>query len=477
MDKPKARVDVAQAVRRFVAEQELLSLGDSLLVGVSGGADSVALLLCLYELSHSLAFKLTVAHLNHGLRGQAAEDDARFVVKLCADLAVPVVARAVDVVARRKISRESWQEAARAERFRFFADVCREQGQNKVALAHHQDDQVETIILNLTRGAGLQGLSGMRPREQGLFGLTLVRPLLAVNRVSIEAFLSERGQVYRDDYSNLDTKYRRNLVRHEVLPLLGKINSDAAGALLRLADYAREADDYICAQARPLWLAAHEVLSHGTGLRLDRLRTCPPALTSRLLQWAYAQESGEASDLETVHIEGCLRLLDRQAGRRIHLPHGIAALRARHHLVFYREPPEPHAPYELDLPVPGTVTLPDGSVIAVERVDHAPAEYPPSSAAVTYVAGIKLWLKVRNRRPGDTYIPLGASGHKKLKQAMSEAEIPLPWRGRIPVVVTDGTPVWVPGLRVAEQFRVPDNRLGDVFKLTYLHRGKNICSS
>lgn len=477
MERTKARADVAQAVRQFVAEQSIISHGDHLLVGVSGGADSVALLLCLCELAAPLAVKLTVAHLNHGLRGQAADEDAHFVADLCGRLAIPVVTGKVDVAARRKESHESLQQAARAERFRFFAAICREQGQNKIALAHHQGDQVETILLNLIRGTGLQGLAGMKPLERGLFGLTLIRPLLSVDRVDILAFLAERGQGYREDYTNLDTKYRRNLVRHEVLPLLSGINSDVAGALLRVGDHARAADDYISLQAASPWQESYRSLPYGTGLRADVLLACHRALGARLLAWAYAKEREGEGDLETVHIEACRRLLNSQTGRRIHLPGHITALRTRDCLVFYRERREPDTPFELELTLPGEVTLPDGSTLTAEPVEHLPAGYPPPSAPQAYVAGLNHLLKVRNRRPGDTYIPLGASGHKKLKRSMSEAEIPLPWRDRLPVVVADGRVVWVPGLRIAEEFRVPETRLGYVFKLTYLHGGKNTCNN
>jgi len=467
MDKSKVAADVPHAVKQFCSKHRLLKQGDHLLVGVSGGADSVALLLCLRDMAQDFAVRLTVAHLNHGLRGQVAADDALFVAALCRAMAVPLVSHTVDVAARHKSSGESLQQAARRERFRFFADVCRGQGQNKVALAHHQDDQVETMLLNLMRGTGLKGLAGMRPLDRGLFDLTLIRPLLAVNRASIEAFLAERGQKYRDDHTNLDTKYRRNLVRHEVLPLLGKLNSDAARALLRVNRHMQAADDYISAQATSLWLTAHAPLSYGTGLRLDSLRHCHRALTARLLQWAHAQECMGESDMETAHIEACLGLLDRQAGRKIRLPGGITAQRARHHLVFYRAQPDLSKPYEIELSVPGEAVLPDGSVISAEPVAAIPAHYPPSSAAIAYITGTNTKLTVRNRRPGDTYIPLGASGHKKLKQAMSEAEIPLPWRDTLPVVVFDDMVVWVPGLRIAEQFRVPEDRLANAFKLTY----------
>ena len=477
MDRPRVRMDVTQAVRLFAAEQRLLSHGDHLLVGVSGGADSVALLLCLHELAASLALKLTVAHLNHGLRGQDADEDAHFVAKLCGGLAIPVVTGTADVAARRKSSHESLQQAARVERFRFFAAVVSTHGPNKVALAHHQGDQAETILLNLIRGAGLQGLGGMKPLERGLFGLTLIRPLLSVKRADILAFLAERGQGYRDDYTNLDTRYRRNLVRHEVLPLLSGINRDVDGALLRVGDHARAADDYICMQAAREWQEAYWSLPFGTGLRIDVLRACHGALGARLLGWAYAKEHAREGDIESAHIEACWRLLDRQVGRRINLPGYITVLRMRSHLVFYCERPLPDTPYELELPLPGEVHLPDGSVLTAEPVEHLPGDYPSSSAPVAYVAGVKLLLKVRNRRPGDTYIPLGASGHKKLKRSMSEAEIPLPWRSRLPVVVADGRVVWVPGLRIAREFRVPETGLGCVFKLTYLHGGKNTCSN
>jgi len=463
-----------QVVERFIAKHQLLKPGDHLLVGVSGGADSVALLLCLVELAPAMSVTLTAAHVNHGLRGEAAAEDARFVAELCRDLAVPCVTSSIDVRAFRP-HLSSLQEAAREARFRFFAKVCQEQGQNKVALGHHQDDRVETVLLNLTRGAGLNGLVGMRPVNRGLFGLTIIRPLLGVNRAAIEAYLCERKQMHKDDLSNLDTKYSRNLVRHEVLPVLRKLNSDAANALLRVADHAAHDDDYITREAQSLWLVIHDPLSLGNALRLDPLLSVHSAIAMRLFRWAYAKEHGCERNLESVHMEGCLRLLGQQAGRRQHLPGGITVLRTRHHLVFYRSGQSPQEPYERELPIPGRIVLPCGSTLSVEVATEVPAHFPPPSAPLAFVSGIKNILKVRNRRPGDTYIPLGASGHKKLKEAMSEAQIPLPWRGTLPVVEAEGAVVWVPGLRVAEQFRVPSPKLDRTFKLTYRHGGKDNC--
>jgi len=457
-----------ERVMKFVVQKGLIETGDRILVGVSGGADSVALLLVLHELSQHLSFTVSVAHLNHGLRGEEASLDSRFVKDWCDKLGLDCECGDVSIPLLMQGKSVSLQEVARQERFRFFRAVMEQKSLNKLALAHHRDDQAETVLLRLMRGTGLSGLQGMKPIEQGLSGLLIVRPFLAVSRQEIEAFLAERGQGYRLDLSNLGTEYSRNFVRLSVMPALRQINPQVALALNRLSSQVVQNVDYLHRQAQPVCEVAIEVLDFGVGVRLDALRGVHEALVMRVLTEAYFRLVLTRKDLETIHLADIFALLDKQVGRRIALPHGVRVLRAREHLVFYAAAEENQPNYTLTISVPGEYVLPCGGKLVARRV----AECAVSLGAVNgYAACISYSgnsVVVRNRRPHDSYILLGGVGHKKVKQAMSEARIPLPWRDNWPIIEVEGQIAWVPGLRVANAF-CPEPKK-NILELFY-HRG------
>lgn len=462
-------VYMLETVRGYVHNHHLVTAQDRVLVGVSGGADSVALLRILAALSSSIGFTVMAAHLNHGFRGEEAALDARFVGWLCEGLNIPVVIDYVDIPAIVRAKGGSPQQVARLERFSFFARVSSEHKLNKVALGHHRGDLAETMLLKLVRGAGLSGLTAMAPMEKGINDLTIVRPLLSVSREDIERYLSELSQAYREDSSNKKTEYKRNFVRHRVLPLLRELNPDAETALARASESVAIDAHFIDEQFSAVWPDSHVSLPLGTGLLINALTRLHRALAVRMVFRAYEVVRGSRLNLEAIHVDDCLLLLARQVGRRVDLPGGITALRTREHLLFYRGYNQPPRPFELELMVPGSLVMPDGSSLSIESVESAPAVWPPSSAAFAYVTCSKKKLKVRNRRPGDTYVPLGTSITKKLKEAMSEAMVPRPWRDVLPVVEADGAIMWVPGLRVSELFRADD--AANLFKLTYRHGG------
>lgn len=455
---------------KFVVKNGLAEPGDRILVGVSGGADSVALLLVLHELSLRLSFTVRVAHLNHGLRGEEADLDSRFVKDLCHKLGVDCECGYVSIPKLLEGKSVSMQDVARQERFRFFSAAMQRFGLNKLALAHHQDDQAETVLLRLLRGTGLSGLRAMSPLERGLAGILIVRPFLMVSRQEIEAFLALRGQDYRVDSSNLGTEYSRNYVRLSVMPLLRQINPQVAVALYRLSSQVAQDVDYMSIQALPICAAAISALDFGVGVRLEALMGVHAALVMRVLTEAYFRVATVRKDLETIHLAETFALLDKQVGRRITLPAGVRVLRTREHLVFYSATEENQENYHLTISVPGEYNLPCGGKLVARRVTECSANQPGDfgyAACLSYSGDL---VVVRNRRPHDAYILLGGVGRKKVKQAMSEARIPLPWRDTWPIIEIEGQIAWVPGLRVANAFCPKEQNT--ILELFYQRGGK-----
>jgi len=455
---------------KFVVKNGLVEAGDRILLGVSGGADSVALLLVLHELALRLSFTVGVAHLNHGLRGEEASLDSRFVKDLCDKLGLDCECGDVSIPLLMQGKSVSLQEVARQERFKFFRAAMEQGSFNKLALAHHQDDQAETLLLRMLRGTGLSGLQGMKSLEQGLAGILIVRPFLAVSRQEIEAFLAERGQAYRVDSSNLGAEYSRNFVRLNVMPELRQMNPQVALALNRLSSQVVQYVDYLQGQAKPICEAAIEALDFGVGVRLDALKGVHEALVMLVLTEAYFRIALTSKDLETIHLADIFALLGKQVGRRIALPRSVRVLRAREHLVFYAAAEESHARYALTISVPGEYILPCGGKMVARRVDECAANLRGTIGYAACISYSGNSIVVRNRRPHDSYILLGGVGHKKVKQAMSEARIPLPWRDTWPIIEVEGQIAWVPGLRVADAFG-PDSQK-TILELFYQRGGK-----
>jgi len=457
-------------VEQYVQSNRLAGQGDRLLVGVSGGADSVALLLVLHELAERHSFALVVAHLNHGFRGEEAAEDSRFVKELSARLGIACECGYTSVPTLLMGRNASPQVVAREERFRFFKGVMEKHALHKLALAHHQDDQAETVLLRLIRGTGMRGLRGMSPHDHGLFGISIIRPFLAVSQKEVLEYLAARGQQYRTDSSNLGTEYSRNFLRHVVMPELCKINHEAPVALDRLARQVAIDMDYLEGRVLLELAEAVEPLGLGVGVKLTHLRKLHQALSRRLLMAAYRQIAGEEDhSLEAVHLAAVEDLIGKQPGRRVVLPAMMCALRTREHIVFYHSHAEEGVPYCLTLPVPGEEHLPCGGTVTAVLVDAWPPDFAARTCYEAYLSWTSNIITVRNRRPHDAYIPLGALGHKKVKQAMSEAGIPLPWRANWPIIEVMGQVAWVPGLRVAHRYRAMPE--GPILRLTYKRGG------
>ncbi|MEE9202345.1 MAG: tRNA lysidine(34) synthetase TilS [Dehalococcoidia bacterium] len=445
----------------FLREHRLFPPGETVVAAVSGGPDSLCLLHLLWRLRGELGIGLHAAHLDHMLRGEEAEADARFVAQTCAGLGVPLSAERQDVAAHRKRHRLSTEEAARQVRYRFLARVARGVEAGRVAVGHTADDQVETVLLNLVRGAGARGLRGMAPvspwPEAGV-PLLLVRPLLQASRGETEAYCRWLGLSPRQDSSNLHPGPLRNRIRGRLLPLLEGLNPRVRQALLRTARALSHDLDYLEAAVARAWPEVVSASGEGLSLDLARLRGLHPALQRHLLLRAAGEVIGR-EDVAGVHVEEVLRLLGRPGSHRLSLPRGLVVSTLGDSAYLGRgEAPCPLPPLggEYPLTVPGDTTLPGWRVNAqvLEKMPATDVEGLDGLVALMDFEAAGAELLVRPRRPGDRFRPLGLGGEKKLQDFMVDARIPRPWRGRVPVVCSPRHILWLVGWRLDERVRL-----------------------
>jgi tRNA(Ile)-lysidine synthase len=410
------------------------SAGERIVVGLSGGPDSVALLDVMTGRARREDFTVVAAHLDHALRPDSGQD-AVFCAELCARLAVSLRTGHADVRARRRADGGGIEEAARLERLAFLRHVKDEEGASWIVLAHTGDDQAETVLLRLVRGAGALGLSGMRPRAGDL-----LRPMLALSRADVLEHLASRSLTWREDPSNADLSIARNRVRRELLPYLERhFNPAVREALARSASVFAEEADVLATVA-----AAAQGRAEGDGcvLSIEALRSAPRAL-GRLTVRRALQAAGGLRGVGLKHVEAILDLAATAApsGRRVALPGGREAVFHFGEVRLSRRQ-EPGAAFALPLSVPGAVALPDGSRL-VARAARGPAAFKGASTVVSVPDGP---LEVRTRRPGDR---VRAAGREvSLRRFLMDKRVPARERGSLPLLAAGRRVFWVPGQRL-----------------------------
>jgi len=418
----------SQQVQSVIEAHGLLSKGSHVLVGVSGGADSVALLQLLVSLAESFDLSISVAHLNHGIRPEAAED-AAFVKALCKDLGVPFYTEEVDVPAQAEATGASLEMAARDARYAFFSRTVAKCGADAVATAHTRDDQAETVLLKLCRGAGTAGLRGVA-RKTVMHGVRVIRPLLDVSREEVVGFLNERELAWREDATNTDTRMKRNFVRHEVLPLLESgLNPRVKEALSRTAELLGEEEALLTALAKQ---ALKGVQDEAGELRLNPLCALEPALRRRVLQAWLIRMGVPKGDV-------CFDLVERldamskstDGSQLVELAPGCNVQREYDRLRVTHGATDTCAIPETTLNVPGetllagaglriTATLSEG----FERTPAGPLGEFPCKAWIRWDADAPPLLRVRAWYPGDRIHPVGLEGSCKLQDLFVDAKVP-----------------------------------------------------
>ncbi|NLX23731.1 MAG: tRNA lysidine(34) synthetase TilS [Phycisphaerae bacterium] len=446
------------------------------LIGVSGGPDSVALLhlFCWLNQQPDWRVPLRVAHLNHQLRGTDADEDARFVADLCDSLRIPCDIGTADVTTRARQAGLSNEHAGRQCRFEFFERLCLKHAIHTVALAHHADDNAETILHRIIRGTGIRGLAGIRPtrklREDS--EIRVIRPLLAIRRTHIEAYLKECGLTFRTDASNHSPTYTRNRLRHDVLPLLReRFNPQIEDALLRLAEQARDIDAYLAEtgeRAINTLIVEHD--DHQLVLHCPPLLRKPRVIQTQLIRKAILLMGSPEGELTYAHLNAVADLAAGQDGSKsLDLPAGLRVSRRYSQLVLERATAAPGTDLRCDdirVSTAGTTPLPGfnleitvqllaaddrlidnhiahqaerGQFVYEEWID-ADAVHPP--------------LIARSRRAGDRFFPLGMTGMKKISDFLIDEKVQAARRDRIVLLCDQLGPIWVVPLRLDERVRL-----------------------
>ncbi len=478
-------MDVLSSVRQAIDRHGLLTGGGTVVVGVSGGPDSLCLLHVLSRLRGDYGIALHVAHLDHCLRGSESQEDAAFVARLAEEWGLPATVESRDVLCLAKGSKLAIEEAARQARYSFLAQVALAVGVKRIAVGHHADDQTETIIMHWLRGAGLAGLRGMLPlTELGRMrleaawpnrpplNLQLIRPLLETPRAEIESYCREHGLKPRFDRSNLDTTYYRNRLRHELIPYLESYNPNIREVLRRSAQVISDDYSFLQADLERVWPAVVSSESEeAITFDLERWRNLPTSQQRSTLREAIHRLRRSLRNINWIHTENALLALRvKPAGTQIALPQGLMLSIGYRDFTVADEDYVPEVDWPLllmeSLPVavPGVTELPDSGwcleAALIERgefrEDHLDNPNPWQAFLDCEEAGTELVL--RQRRPGDRFQPLGLGGHEKsLHTFMIDHKIPRPLRGFVPIVASPQHIVWVAGWRIDERVRIADS--------------------
>ena len=464
-------------VLKYVKENHMIEAGDEILAGVSGGADSVCLFFLLQKMQEKLSFHFTVMHVNHCLR-ETANEDEEFVKNLCETYEVPFVNVKADVPALIKEKGLSVEEAARIARYEAFkkqADLLKKRTKKKVKLvvAHHENDQAETVLFHLFRGCSLTGLRGMKPvREEEDF--ILVRPMLCVSREKIEEFLEKQGITYVTDETNADNRYSRNRIRNQMIPIAEQ--SICQGTVGHIAETAKDIGmvedflDGICQQEYEKTVIEEEGMIK---IRCKDFLQKHGYLKQELLYRAISRLAGVKKDIKRVHIESLSGLFDSQVGRKINLPYEICARKTYEWVeLFLKESMEQMAEIgekrEIMLEIPGTTTLFKEFCINARIFPYDNTQEIPKKKYTKWFDydKIKRCLVVRNR-DGSDYFYIDDHHKKRVKDYMVNEKIDQVKRDKLFLICDDHHMVWMPGYRISAYYKV-DDKTKKILELSYV---------
>lgn len=455
-------------VRKTITHHAMLERGERVVAAVSGGPDSVALLKVLTLIAAEYELSLVVAHLNHGLRGAEADREESFVRSLSDSMDVECVSGKIDAAAL-KAPGKSLEELCREQRYAFLKKMAVDYQASKIALGHHLQDQAETVLMNLFRGSGAEGLRGMMPVREGL----IIRPLLQVTRKEILAFLEEMGLSFTSDSSNASDCNLRNRVRHHLLPLLKEgFNQRIEENLSRTAEIMRIDDDYLAAEVEG-WLCrwglsgqeGDKILPQVDFLKLHA------ALQQRILKNLLARTSRSGQGIAYKHIEAALSLARGSHGSAsLDLPGGVLLRREYHNIIFSRLVDRNALPggrrisgnndFCYPVNIPGRVEVKEAGLSIdfqfADRSDHLLNSVRGAPYAYLDYGAIRPPLVIRNVIPGDRMQPLGMAGKKKLKAIFIDEKVPRAKRHLLPLLADQLSVIWVVGLRISSRVSVTE---------------------
>lgn len=448
-----------EKVRIYAEKWQMLTSEDGVIVGVSGGADSVCLLLVLLELQKEIGFKIVAVHVNHGLRGEDADADEAFVKRFCEECGVPLETCFADVEAIAKERKQSTEEAGRAVRRECFEQIRVKYNGTKIALAHHQNDNAETFLFRLARGTGLKGLGGMAPVKD-----EYIRPLLCVERSEIETYLEERGVSYCTDATNESDVYTRNLIRNQILPRMEQgINARTVEHISKTMERMREIQNYLEEQVQDYFAQCVKFSNMGYLLSEEMYQGIPDVIKQLVIKEILVRISGKEKDLEEIHLRQTEELFNKQTGRKIDLPYQMEAKRVYEGVEIYQKEvveSEPEKEIFWDLQKTEAIYQWKNKKICCRilnkmQIDGETLEKSHTKRFDCDI--IRNGISFRTRRMGD-YITIHPDGRtQKLKTYFINEKVPQKERDKI-LLVADGSHIlWIVGYRVSSLYQTNEN--------------------
>ena len=443
----------------FMERYQMTKPGDVVCVGLSGGADSVFLLLALLELAEKLSIQLQAVHVNHGLRGEESDQDQAFVEKFCRERGIPlfVYARPVREIASEK--HMGLEEAGRLVRREAYQDCLERHGVDRIALAHHRNDLAETMLFHLARGTSLAGMASIRPVNGAI-----IRPLLGITREEIENDLDSRGVVWRTDSSNLADDYTRNGIRHQVIPYLeSHVNEKTVGHMAEAAGDLEAADHFLRQEAekRMEKLVKEE---DGKLLISERLLEEPEILQGYVILECMQRLAGARKDLTREHVLSVRELLTRQTGKKVCLPCGISGVRDYQGVSLEKGRKKEGSVCQTEELTEEKLASGDwrftfGRYEITCRIFERNNEKIPEKAYTKWLDydKIKNSLVMRTRKPGDYLMVHASGGCKKLKDYMIDRKIPQQERDSVPLLASGSEVFWVVGYRISESCKIGEH--------------------
>lgn len=428
------KVKTMEKVKKFIEEKKLIKYGEYIIVGVSGGADSVFLLLLLCNLKQEMNLKITAVHINHMIREEAV-DDEKFVKDLCEKLSVPCICFQIDVTMIAQREKKSLEEAGRKARYDAFYKVRKKYHADKIAIAHHENDQAETFLYRCARGTGIYGAAAMKAKDG-----VLIRPLLGIKKQEIKKYLRQIGQKWVEDSSNQDDTFARNQIRNQIIPRLEQINDQAVGHIAMLCEDIKEVSSYLEQQTEEAFIRCTAKMNQGFEINCERMQMENAWIQRQIFKKILEETAGKKKDLERRHIEDLMLLSQNETGKKISLPYGMTAEKSYQYIRVQK----------------GDISDKQemrGQIFCEEVMDLTNIVENDCIKIIDYDR-IETGVQLRCRKSGD-FFTFGKEYKKKtLSRYFIDEKIPRQLRDKIPLIADGSHIVWIVGRRVSEYYKI-----------------------
>lgn len=449
MNENKEVYAIRKKVSSYIEENELLPHESTVIVGLSGGADSVCLFDILNSIKNEYKIDIKAVHVHHGIRGKSADEDVSFVKKLCDKEGVDCKVVYADIPKLAAIDGKTIEECAREERYKILRDEASAFEKSFIAVAHHIDDQAETVIFRMLRGTGVKGLGGMKPRN----GI-IIRPLLCLSKNEILSYLTERKLEYCTDETNYDDKYARNNIRHNILPIAKEIVSESSLHIAELAKEASMVEDFMEEYCDNIYRKAVS----DNGLDISVLNSQKEIVSRYVIRIHLENVIHSLKDISRENVNAVYSLISKDGYKEINLPYGFIACKQGNYLIIDKKQSDEKEEFDVLLDFPGRVDMPDGRKLKIEVASKKEEDSIPQSLYTKWLDYDKISAGARLRHPQDgDYLVIDSAGStKSLRRYMIDEKISKPCRDKLLVIATDEKVHWVIGYRISEDVKITE---------------------